>query len=41
MWKVRSSLAWRMVRDFSSRYVSMLAPAMKPDASKLIRMNLP
>lgn len=30
-----------MARDFSKRYVSTVAPAIKPDESKLIRMNLP
>ena len=30
-----------MARDFSNRYVSIEAPAMKPDVSKLMRMNLP
>lgn len=41
MWKARSSFACRFARDFSSRYVSMFAPEMNPDMSKLIRMNFP
>lgn len=41
MWKERSFAACRMTRDFSSRYDSMLAPTMRPDASKLMRINLP
>lgn len=41
MWNVLSSFACLIALDFSNKYVSMLAPAMYPDASKFILMNLP
>ena len=40
-WKLRSSTDRLVTRDFSSRYQSMLAPAIAPAPLKKMRTNLP